>query len=540
MHREGSSSRLVQRSTSSRTLPYNTYLLNQQHARDGNAVYALRANWDLDTGLLDDFDLLRIDTLSGQADLVPRPAPAKAWLLDAQGAPRLVRSLKDGQTTIHYLAPGSSNWRVLASFDAYTKPADSFEPVAFSPNGKLLVRARAGGDKLGLRQLDLATGELEREALVALPAFDFSGRPVYSDGKLLGYEVLSDGRTMAWLDEDMKAMQKHIDTLLPGLINLVTPPLWPQSPWLLVRSYSDQQPLIYLVYNRETKALRTIGATRPAIHASDMGQLDLVWLKARDGLPLPAWLTLPKGQKKNLPLVVLAHGGPWVRGGELKWDQEVQFLASRGYAVLEPEFRGSLGYGDKHFRAGIKQWGLAMQDDVADAARWAIAQGIADPKRICIAGASYGGYATLMGLVKDPQLYQCGVSWAGVSDLTMLASQNNRFVSDMGDTYRQFGLPILVGDPVKDADRFKATSPLQQASAIHRPVLLAHGGADQRVPVAQTKLLYDALKPGSPGSELVIYGDEGHGWTLPKTRVDFWNRVERFLNQHIGTQTHAK
>lgn len=540
VHREGSSSRQVQRSTSSRTLPYNTYLLNQQHARDGNAVYALRANWDQDTGLLDDFDLLRIDTLSGQADLVPRPAPAKAWLLDAQGAPRLVRSLKDGQTTIHYLAPGSSNWRVLASFDAYTKPADSFEPVAFSPNGKLLVRARAGGDKLGLRQLDLATGELEREALVALPAFDFSGRPVYSDGKLLGYEVLSDGRTMAWLDEDMKAVQKHIDTLLPGLINLVTPPLWPQSPWLLVRSYSDQQPLIYLVYNRETKALRTIGATRPAIHASDMGQLDLVWLKARDGLPLPAWLTLPKGQKKNLPLVVLAHGGPWVRGGELKWDQEVQFLASRGYAVLEPEFRGSLGYGDKHFRAGIKQWGLAMQDDVADAARWAIAQGIADPKRICIAGASYGGYAAMMGLLKDPELFKCGVNWAGVTDIALMYEDKLFYPSDLPADWRERGMPMLVGDRKQDAAQLAATSPLQQAARIRQPLLMAYGSSDMRVPLTHGRRFYAAVKEHNPQAELVEYTSEGHGWFVPKTKIDFWMRVEKFLARHIGGTAKAE
>ncbi|KQW89168.1 hypothetical protein ASC94_22215 [Massilia sp. Root418] len=540
VHRETYRSSPVKRSISSRTLPYNTYLLNQQHGRDGNAVYALRANWDADTDLLDDFDLLRIDTLSGQAEAVPRPAPVQRWLLDTQGMPRLASSLKDGQTTIHYLPPGSSSWRVLASFDAYTQPPNSFEPVAFSPNGKLLVRARAGGDKLALRQLDLATGEIERDALVALPAFDFSGNPVYSGGKLLGYEVLSDGRTMAWLDEDMKAMQKHIDTLLPGLINLVTPPLWPQSPWLLVRSYSDQQPLIYMVYNRDTKALRTIGTTRPAIHPSDMAQLDLVWLKARDGLPLPAWLTLPKGQKKNLPMVMLAHGGPWVRGGELNWDAEVQFLASRGYAVLAPEFRGSTGYGDKHFRAGIKQWGLAMQDDVADAARWAIAQGIADPRRICIAGASYGGYAALMGLLKDAQLFKCGINWAGVTDISLMYEEKLFYPSDLPADWRKRGMPVLVGDLKQDAAQLAATSPLQQAAHIRQPLLMAYGTSDMRVPLTHGRRLYAAVKEHNPQAELVEYVSEGHGWFVPKTKIDFWSRVEKFLARHIGGAAKAE
>lgn len=215
--------------------------------------------------------------------------------------------------------------------------------------------------------------------------------------------------------------------------------------------------------------------------------------KARDGMEIPALLTLPANGAQNAPLVVLVHGGPFVRGTHWGWNPDSQFLASRGYAVLEPEFRGSKGYGDKHYRAGWKQWGLAMQNDIADGARWAVAQGFADPKRICIAGASYGGYATLMGLVNDPDLYKCGVNWVGVTDINLLYDGHWSSTSDTSEDWKLYGMPDRVGDQVKDAAQLKATSP-----------------------------------------EWIEYQDEGHGWGLPKNRVDFWGRVEKFLDKHIG------
>jgi dipeptidyl aminopeptidase/acylaminoacyl peptidase len=265
-----------------------------------------------------------------------------------------------------------------------------------------------------------------------------------------------------------------------------------------------------------------------------MGREDLVHYAARDGLKIPAWLTLPKGKDKNLPLVVLVHGGPYVRGGQWGWDAEAQFLASRGYAVLQPEYRGSTGYGALHFRAGWKQWGLKMQDDIADGAKWAIAQGIADGKRICIAGASYGGYATLMGLVNDPDLYQCGIDWVGVTDIKLLYTGHWSFRDDLPDGWKQYGMPYLIGDLEKDADQFKATSPLEQAARIKQPLLLAYGAADQRVPLYHGTKFYDAVKATNKNVEWVVYEEEGHGWALVKNRVDFWTRVERFLNKSIG------
>jgi dipeptidyl aminopeptidase/acylaminoacyl peptidase len=244
---------------------------------------------------------------------------------------------------------------------------------------------------------------------------------------------------------------------------------------------------------------------------------------------------LPHGSnRKNLPLVVLVHGGPYVRGGEWGWRPDAQFLASRGYAVLEPEYRGSTGFGARHFRAGWKQWGLKMQDDIADGAKWAVAEGIVDPQRICIAGASYGGYATLMGLLNDPGLFKCGIDWVGVTDIGLLYSGHWSFRSDLSDEYKQYGMPELVGDVVKDAEQFRATSPLLQAARIRQPLLLAYGGSDARVPLYHGRKFYDAVKATNPNVEMVVYEEEGHGWALPKNRIDFWTRVEKFLDRNIG------
>jgi dipeptidyl aminopeptidase/acylaminoacyl peptidase len=176
-----------------------------------------------------------------------------------------------------------------------------------------------------------------------------------------------------------------------------------------------------------------------------------------------------------------------------------------------------------------------MQHDVADGARWAIAQGIADPKRICIAGASYGGYATLMGLVNDPDLYKCGVNWVGVTDINLMYTGTWFGESDASTDWKEYGMPELIGDPVKDAAQLKATSPIEQAARIKQPILLAYGGSDRRVPISHGRKFYDAVKATNRNVQWVEYPEEGHGWHLEKNRIDFWTRVEKFLDKNIGT-----
>lgn len=518
-----------------KVLPWHTYLLGQSGTRDSDHVYVTSPNFDT-AGDVRSVDLLRLNTLTGFAQTVPRPGNVRGWMLDHKGEPRLASSFDKDTVTLHYRDPASGAWRVLASYPAYGDGNKALQPLGFTPEGNLYVLARSGGrDTTAVHVFDVATGKIDPQPLIMTAGFDFDGGLIVNRDKVLGISFRTDAVSNEWFDPRMKAMQVELDKLLPATINMVTVPARSESPWVLVRSYSDAVPGIYSLYNMETRQLNKIADVRPDIKPSQMGRQQFVRYKARDGLEIPALLTLPAGgAKKNLPMVMLVHGGPYVRGTSWGWNPASQFLASRGYAVLEPEFRGSLGFGIRHFKAGFKQWGLAMQDDIADGVRWAVGQGIADGSRVCIAGASYGGYATLMGLVKDPELYKCGINWVGVTDINLLYNGGWNFTNDTSDEFKAYGMPEMIGDPVKDAAQFKATSPIEQAARITRPVLLAYGGVDRRVPINHGTLFRDALMKTNKNVEWVEYPEEGHGWSLEKNNVDFWGRVERFLDRNIG------
>jgi dipeptidyl aminopeptidase/acylaminoacyl peptidase len=257
-----------------------------------------------------------------------------------------------------------------------------------------------------------------------------------------------------------------------------------------------------------------------------------VHYSARDGLDIPAYLTLPKGKEpKNLPLVMLAHGGPWLHGAIWAWSAEPAYLASLGYAVLEPAFRGSTGWGTKLQVAGWKQWGRGMQDDLNDGVDWLVQQGIVDPKRVCIMGASYGGYAVLMGLARDPDRWRCGIEYVGVTDINLLFDVT---WSDMANSdYIRYSAKEMIGDPDKEAAMLKAASPLENAAKIKVPVLMAYGGEDRRVPLVHGEKMRDALRAQGTPVEWVVYAEEGHGFLLEKNLYDFYHRVATFLAQHL-------
>jgi len=521
-------------------LPWNTFMLDQAGAQDSNWVYVQKIEFGNDHNV-DRVELLKLDTVRGRWEPVVGPQDGKTedktqdWWLDAKGRPVLATTVKGNLETLHYLDPREGRWRKVAVQDAFLGAAGAFTPLAFSPEGVLYVTSRQQRDKLALFAYDLAAGKLAERPLVDLEEFDFDGELVAKAGKLLGVRYTADTVGAAWFDPAMKEAQAAVDRLLPGHVNVLSVGARSETPFVLVESWSDRQPSVFMLFDQQTGKLTRLGSSYPAIEPGRMAAQDLVSIKARDGRPIPTWLTVPNDSAgKKLPMVVLVHGGPYVRGRDWRWDSDSQFLASRGYLVLEPEFRGSTGYGEDHFRAGWKQWGLAMQDDIADATRWAIAQGKADPQRICIAGASYGGYATLMGLIRDSDLYKCGIDWVGVTDIDLLYTGDWTRDSDMSEAFKRFGMPTLVGDPVRDAAQFAATSPLKQAARLTQPLLLAYGGADLRVPLYHGRKLYDAIRRTNKNVEWVVYDDEAHGWKLTQTRLDFWGRVERFLQRQIG------
>jgi dipeptidyl aminopeptidase/acylaminoacyl peptidase len=255
---------------------------------------------------------------------------------------------------------------------------------------------------------------------------------------------------------------------------------------------------------------------------------------ARDGLSLPVWVTTPpKGASSTAPrpTVVMVHGGPWVRGSHWEWEPMRQFLATRGFLVIEPEFRGSAGFGRRLFRAGWRQWGRTMQDDVADALGWAVKKGLADPAKVCIIGASYGGYATLMGLIRHPDLYRCGAAWAAVTDPRLMFKWS--YTSNVSSEGREYSYPKLIGDPVADAEMLESVTPVLLADQIKAPLLLVMGGQDRRVLPEHGQRLRDAMKAAGHPPEFIEYPTEGHGWLQLETQVDFARRLEAFLARNL-------
>jgi dipeptidyl aminopeptidase/acylaminoacyl peptidase len=587
----------------------NTFMLGQPGAQDSSAAYVTTVRFG--PGLsIDAVDLVRLDTATGATDPVVGPGHVRRWWLDAKGRPALALAVDGGRDILYRYDMKADTWRELRSrvhtayaddgvalspavhaegdanrvvVSGHRKGTRNFMPLGFAPDGTLYVISHQNRDTDALFVYDPVADKLADKPVVDLESYDFSGALVANAARLLGIRYVADEENTAWFDPAMKAAQQTVDKLLPGRVNLLSVGVRSETPYVLVESWSDRQPHDYLMLDRKTGKLTVIGRSRPAIAANQMGRQALVQVKARDGQMIPTWVTMPPGAPdKHLPMVVLVHGGPQLRGHAWEWNAESQFLASRGYVVLAPEFRGSTGYGAAHFRAGWKQWGLAMQDDVADATRWAIGEGIADPKRICIAGGGYGGYATLMGLVRDPDLYRCGIDWAGVTDIDLLFKGHYTAESDMPGEWRQSGLPAMVGDPALDAAQFAAASPLKQAARITHPLLLAYGEDDRRVPLYHGRLFHDAVRKTNQNVEWVgykkegydgglaygkddrpewlferpngdhavpaegsitniddeinwvVYEKEGRGWGMVKTRVDFWSRVEKFLQRQIG------
>ncbi len=454
------------------------------------------------------------------------------WETDAQGRVRAAMQQKDGQTTL-LERDDAGQWHSRDQFPSYRRGPDDAVMHGIGADGQTYVDKLHGDDGTdALYRFDLGTGKAEAQPIVSAKGFDIDGDMVedYKAHKLLGIHYDADAPGTVWFDPDMKALQAKVDARLPGLVNRIDPADCGCAQRVLVSSHSDRQPTLFSLYDRTTDTLIPFGATRPKINPRQMADTDFVRIKARDGHDLPVYVTKPHGNGP-WPTVVLVHGGPSLRGWHWRWDGESQFLASRGYLVVKPEFRGSEGYGAVLENAGHKQWGLKMQDDIADATIWAAQQGLEDPKRTCIMGGSYGGYATLMGLVRYGDLYRCGVASSAVTDINLLYDVA---WSDAGAQYKTYGMPELVGDQVADAEQLKETSPILQASRITRPLLLAHGGVDRRVPIIHANKLLSALEANHTPVTWIEYKDEAHGWYKPDTRISYYEDVQKFLDVNIG------
>ncbi|WP_075793199.1 alpha/beta hydrolase family protein [Massilia putida] len=462
----------------------------------------------------------------------PQPEHVRHWLFDASDQPRVAIARGKGRCIAYYRADVAGPWSEISNRDCYQDEA--FQPLMFDNRNTLYVRAGYKG-RTALFAFDLDKKTLDKTPFVDIDGFDFQGtlEQDYGAKKILGVHFEADAASTAWLDPTMQAIQKRVDALLPGTINHVTCAQDCRTPAaVVVSSTSDRTPPTYYLYTPADGRIVGLGSSHPDIQPKQMGTRDFFHYAARDGLQIPVYVTMPPDKAAGpRAAIVLVHGGPYVRGGSWEWDEEAQFLASRGYVVLQPEFRGSTGFGAAHFRAGWQQWGRAMQDDLADAAAWAVKQGWADPKRIGIMGASYGGYATLMGLVRDPDVFRAGVEWAGVTDIELLFTAVE---SDASEDARRYDMKTLIGDALTNPAAFADVSPLAQAGRIRQPLLMAHGAQDRRVPVVHAAKMHDAVKAKNANVEYVVYPEEGHGWRHEDDSIDFWKRVEAFLDKNLA------
>jgi dipeptidyl aminopeptidase/acylaminoacyl peptidase len=485
----------------------------------------------------DSSDVYRLNTRTARKTLLSydNPSDVQLWALDRDGLPRAAVSSKGTQTRVFYRRDEKSAWIKWFEGD-FREPASWVSAVGY--DGSIIgfgQREKSAAAMVNTRQtaalLRLDEQGQTQQVLAARDDFDMA-QPVFDPvaKKLVGAAYIGERQSVIWLDDAWAALQKQIDLSLPNAVNVFLPP--EQSKRMLVRSYTDRNPGTIYLYDFRTRKLEFLIDTRPWLKPALMAESRVVKFAARDELPLSALLTLPKDSSgKKLPLIVIAHGGPWVPPYSWGWDAEAQYFASRGYAVIQPNFRGTTGLGLKHHLASYKQWGLAMQDDLTDTAQWAVKAGIADPKRMCIYGASYGGYAAMQALVRTPDLFQCAANYAGITDLQLFHSVSWSDISD--SDFLRYLLPVMVGDPDRDRAQLRATSPAQNADKIKMPVFMAYGGEDRRVPIIHGERMRDALEKLGKPVEWMVKTEEGHGFTKLENRVELYTRLEAFMKRAV-------
>ncbi|MCF8167328.1 MAG: prolyl oligopeptidase family serine peptidase [Rhodoferax sp.] len=540
-HRDGSlfrklirleASRMSNRSLTSRDGLDVTHHLLSAYGPEPDEVIIGRYAYRVDTKAPDMVLPMRLNVRTGKTLSMAAGAPEHAmhWLFDAKGAARVVTAQHEGKSIVYWRE--GEQWKEIAQFDTINP---TFTPRYVDLSGQLFVTVseKEGARTSSLKRFDLKTLKPEDDPLVRTAGFDFAGGLVTTrnDRDTCGVRVVTDAETTVWYAPAMRAVQSQVDAALPGRINQIDTQSCNDPQVVLVKSYSDRIPGEFFIFRPVGKQWKSVGKAMAGIDPRSSATLDFHRFTTREGLDMPVWVTTPQPHFKGArPMLVLVHGGPFVRGGSWRWHPEAQFYASRGYVVIEPEFRGSRGYGFSHFQAGWKQWGQGMIDDIAQATRWAVEKANVNSKRVCIGGGSYGGYASLMSLARYPELYKCGIAWAAVTDLELLLTSQ---ASDMGEEYRQYGAPRLVGDPVTDAAMLTANSPVNLAQQIKAPVLMAHGLEDRRVPPSHAYKMRSALKDAGNPPEWVEYANEGHGWIVNENRVDFWSRVEKFLAKNL-------
>jgi len=479
-----------------------------------------------------DVRLMDVDDVTGQGTLLAKAPQVKGndsftfnYDADHAGNVRFATGYDDSGHQRLYVRTKDKHWRLLNDSD---KSGYGEYVFGFSRDNRqayLDVEQRVGTDVI--EQYDFASGTLtplirdpNSDPLRVIYSLDMQ-QPIgawYGPGKPHARYFYPASADAKW--------HRALNRAFPGHIAYVTSAS-AKGQELVIRTASDRDPGAYYLLDRATHKMRMLFRVRPWIDPKQMAAVRPFTMQARDGLNLHGFFSMPTDGVKPAPMVVIVHGGPYLIRDAWGFDKETEWLATHGFAVLHVNFRGSGGDGLDFELRGFRQWGKAMQDDVTDATRWAIAQGLADPSRICIYGASYGGYAALMGVVREPHLYRCAIGLAGVYDLNHLYS--------WGDIHRDnYGLNYLKRVLGTNKADLAARSPADQAGRIQVPVFLAHGTMDGRVPVKYAREMHKALEKAGVPVEYVTYTYEGHGLASPRHWRDFYTRMLAFLRANLG------
>ena len=469
------------------------------------------------------FDVYRLDPKTGTATLdTQNPGNVAGWTVDTNDVVRAATVSKpDASTDVLVRADATAPWRTLATFSA-----DDGTPGVwgFTTDGSgVYITTAAGANADRLFRYDVKTGA--RTDVIGDPQYDVSYVAFSPKTKApIAAAIVRDRTDVTALDPAYAPDLAAIKQQVPGDFN-VTSADRDDRVWLVASTVDNGSPTFWS-YDRGTKKAALLFAVRPALAQYTLATMQPVTYTARDGMTIHAYLTTPPGvEAKNLPTVVFVHGGPWARD-QWGYSSYAQWLAHRGYAVIQPNFRGSTGYGKKFVNAGDRQWAGAMHTDLLDAKDWLVKQGISDPNRVAIMGGSYGGYATLAALAFSPDAFAAGVDIVGPSNLnTLLASIppywetiRSTFTRRMGDTQ----------------DVLNAQSPLFKADAIKAPLLIGQGLNDPRVNVRESDQIAAAMRKNGKAVTYVVFPDEGHGFARPENNKRFNAAVEAFLAKNLG------
>jgi dipeptidyl aminopeptidase/acylaminoacyl peptidase len=472
-------------------------------------------------------DIYRLSISGGELELVARnPGNVASWVADRDFRVRgAVAATPEGGFDLLFRDTEDGGWRTLVRWG----PEDALNsgPIGFSGDGeRMYLLDSRDANAARLVALDLRGGALE--VLAGDERYDVGDVFVHPDTYDIQAVAIEKARA-EWtvLDESIRADFEVIEELSRGDFAVTSRDRADEN-WLVAFTVDDRGASYYF-YNRTEREGAHLFDARPDLSAYTLARMEPISFTARDGLTIEGYLTLPPGAGRSaLPMVLNVHGGPWARDG-WGYHPEAQWLANRGYACLQVNYRGSTGYGKQFLNAGNKEWGAAMHEDLVDAVNWAVEEGVADPERVAIYGGSYGGYAALAGATFTPELFRCAVDIVGPSNLITLINSIPPYWSTFLSTFHE-----RVGNPETEEEFLKSRSPLFSVERIKIPMLIAQGANDPRVKQAESEQIVAAMQEKGIDHEYLLFEDEGHGFARPENRLKFYAAAEKFLAEYLG------